>query len=143
MIHRPSTVEQIKSTTEIREKIISAARAARKSASYPAELNNDIVYSKDQGLMMEDYRLLSGLVKHNSLAHVVASETAAIGDEEKHLWMDSQSHSSSASSDSHETDCGLGYPTGFITQFKVSIVHRFRAHAGHRVFIFRNVYPLA
>lgn len=47
----------------------------------------------------------------------------AIADEEKSLWMDSQSHSSTASSsaDSHAdaADCGLGYPTGFVTQFKV------------------------
>lgn len=118
-------MEQIKSTPEIREKIIAAARTARKSASYPAELNNDIVYSKDQGLMLEDYRLLSGLVKHDScLQHsagqVVVAERTLITDEDKHLWMDSQSHSSSASSsDSQEADCGLGYPTSFITQFKV------------------------
>lgn len=119
------SVEQIKSTPEIREKIIAAARSARKSASYPAELNNDIVYSKDQGLMLEDYRLLSGLVKHDnclqlSAGQVVVAERTLITDEEKHLWMDSQSHSSSASSsDSQEADCGLGYPTSFITQFKV------------------------
>lgn len=121
-------VEQIKSTPEIREKIIAAARAARKSASYPAELNSEIAYSKDQGLIMEDYRLLSGLAKHESClqqdatAHVSAAERTILSDEEKHLWMDSQSHSSSASSsDSADTDFGLGYPTSFITQFKVSI----------------------
>lgn len=121
-------MEQIKSTPEIREKIIAAARAARKSASYPAELNSEIAYSKDQGLIMEDYRLLSGLAKHESClqqdatAHVSAAERTILSDEEKHLWMDSQSHSSSASSsDSADTDFGLGYPTSFITQFKVSM----------------------
>lgn len=115
-------MEQIKSTPEIREKIIAAARCARKSPSYPAELNTDAVYSKDQGLMMEDFRHLSGLIKHDNIlthAHGVTVEKTTVSDEEKHLWMDTQSHSSSASSDSHEGDCGLGYPTSFITQFKV------------------------
>lgn len=111
-------MEQIKSTPEIREKIIAAARCARKSPSYPAELNSDIVYSKYQGL--EDYRLITGLIKDNNSLGNVVDRTTSITDEEKHVWMDSQSHSSSASSDSRETDSsGLGYPTSFITQFKV------------------------
>ena len=117
-------MEQIKSSPEVREKIIAAAKCARKSPSYPAELNSDVVYSKDQGLMMEDFRHLSGLIKHDNIlthAHGVTVEKA-VSDEEKHLWMDTQSHSSSASSDSHEVDCGFGYPTGFITQFKVRVI---------------------
>lgn len=42
--------------------------------------------------------------------------------EAKHLWMDTQSHSSSASTDSQESDFWLGYPTSFYTQFKVCFV---------------------
>lgn len=79
--------------------------------------------------MLEDYRLLSGLVKHDlqhSAGQVVVTERTLITDDDKNLWMDSQSHSSSASSsDSQEADCGLGYPTSFITQFKVWALNLF------------------
>lgn len=47
-------MEQIKSSPEVKKKIIAAAKAARKSPSYPSELNNDI-YSKEQGLVMADF----------------------------------------------------------------------------------------
>lgn len=108
-------VEQIKSSSEIREKIIAHAREARKSPSYPAELNSENIFSN-----YGDLRRLSGLDNILSHAHVVGVTTEKqMIDEEKHLWIDTQSHTSSASSDSHESDCGLGYPTGFYTQFKV------------------------
>lgn len=118
----PSTVEQVKSSSEIRDKIVAAAREARKLPSYPAELISDLAYPKDQGLIMEDFRHLTSLVKPEQLlAHGVSVTVEKIkSDEEKHLWMDTQSHSSSASSDSQEIECCLGYPTSFYTQFKVS-----------------------
>lgn len=108
-------MEQIKSSSEIREKIIAHAREARKSPSYPAELNSENIFSN-----YGDLRRLSGLDNILSHAHGVGVTTEKqMIDEEKHLWIDTQSHTSSASSDSHESDCGLGYPTGFYTQFKV------------------------
>lgn len=116
-------VEQIKSSSEIREKIIAHAREARKSPSYPAELNSENIFSN-----YGDLRRLSGLDNILSHAHGVGvgvtTEKQMI-DEEKHLWIDTQSHTSSASSDSHDSDCGLGYPTGFYTQFKVSSTTHF------------------
>lgn len=117
-----TTVEQIKSTPEIREKIIAAARCARKSPSYPAELNAGL--SKEQGQILDEYRILSDYIKHDDSNNCVINidRTTVVADEEKSLWMDSQSHSSSASSDSQDGDCGLGYPTGFVTQFKVGVV---------------------
>lgn len=109
-------VEQVKSSSEIREKIIAHAREARKSPSYPAELNSENIFSN-----YGDLRRLSGLDNILSHAHGVGVTTEKqMIDEEKHLWIDTQSHTSSASSDSHDSDCGLGYPTGFYTQFKVS-----------------------
>lgn len=113
-------MEQIKSSPETRERIIAAARAARKSPSYPAELNTDVVY-KDPAIMMDELRRLqlTGAKDDRILANgVMADETHS--EEGKHLWGDTQSHSSSASSDSHDIDCWFGYPTGFYTQFKVS-----------------------
>lgn len=110
-------MEQIKSSSEIREKIIAHAREARKSPSYPAELNSENIFSN-----YGDLRRLSGLDNILSHAHGVGVTTEKqMIDEEKHLWIDTQSHTSSASSDSHDSDCGLGYPTGFYTQFKVGI----------------------
>lgn len=64
-------MEQIKLSPEIREKIIAAARNARKSPSYPSELNQDI-YSKEQGLVIDDYRHLHGLIS-NKDDHVLAN----------------------------------------------------------------------
>lgn len=110
-------MEQIKSSSEIREKIIAHAREARKSPSYPAELNSENIFSN-----YGDLRRLSGLDNILSHAHGVGVTTEKqMIDEEKHLWIDTQSHTSSASSDSHDSDCGLGYPTGFYTQFKVRV----------------------
>lgn len=115
-------MEQIKSSSETREKIISAARAARKLSTYPAELLNDTGYPKEQGLIMEDYRHCSLVKSDNLLAHGVSVTVEKIkSEEEKHLWMDTQSHSSSASSDSQDLEFCLGYPTSFYTQFKVSL----------------------
>lgn len=50
---------------------------------------------------------------------VVVDESQA--EAEARLWMDTQSHASSSSSDTQEGDCWLGYPTSFCTQFKVRI----------------------
>lgn len=48
-------------------------------------------------------------------------------EEGKQLWMETQSHSSSASSDSHQDgDFWLGYPTSFWTQFKVLSQRNFK-----------------
>lgn len=77
---------------------------------------------------MEDFRHLTSLVKPEQLlAHGVSVTVDKIkSDEEKHLWMDTQSHSSSASSDSQEIEFSLGYPTSFYTQFKVRHTHIFQ-----------------
>lgn len=111
-------VEQVKSSPEIREKILAAARADRKSSMYPAELNQDI-YIKEQGLLVEDFRQLHGLIKDDRIVANGVTMCETNVEESKQLWMDTQSHSSSASSDSHENDYWLGYPTSFYTQFKV------------------------
>lgn len=58
--------------------------------------------------------------------------TVTVGDETqsevegKHLWMDTQSHSSSGSSDNQDSDFWLGYPTNFYTQFKVLSQRNFK-----------------
>lgn len=117
-------MEQIKSSPETRERIIAAARAARKSPSYPAELNTDVVY-KDPAIMMDEYRHFhSGLTatKDDRIVANGVTVDESHGEEGKHLWMDTQSHSSSASTDSQDCDFWLGYPTSFYTQFKVSSV---------------------
>lgn len=121
-------MEQVKSSSETREKIVAAAREARKLPSYPAELISDPAYPKEQGLILEDFRHLSNLVKPEQLlAHGVSVTVDKIkSDEEKHLWMDTQSHSSSASSDSQEIEFCLGYPTSFYTQFKVNKIYTIR-----------------
>lgn len=54
----------------------------------------------------------------------VVEETQS--EEGKQLWMETQSHSSSASSDSQDGDFWLGYPTGFYTQFKVLSQRNFK-----------------
>lgn len=113
-------MEQIKSSPETRERIIAAARAARKSPSYPTELSTDVVY-KDPAIMMDEIRRfqLTGTKDDRIVANgVTVDETHS--EEGKHLWVDTQSHSSSASSDSQDSDFWFGYPTGFYTQFKVS-----------------------
>lgn len=116
-------MEQIKSSPETRERIIAAARAARKSPSYPAELNADVVY-KDPTIMMDEYRHFhSGLTatKDDRIVANGVTVDESHSEEGKHLWMDTQSHSSSASTDSQDSDFWLGYPTSFCTQFKVNV----------------------
>lgn len=65
-------LEQIKSSPEVREKIIAAARAARKTSSYSSELNHEVFTTKEQvPLVMENLRHLHGLIKDPH--HVLAS----------------------------------------------------------------------
>lgn len=131
-------MEQIKLSPETRERILAAARAARKSPSYPAELNTDVVY-KDPALMMDEYRHFHGLTATKDdriLANGVTVDESH-GEEGKHLWMDTQSHSSSASTDSQDSDFWLGYPTSFYTQFKVcSSCTQFALKSLHHIFNF-------
>jgi len=116
-------VEQIKSSTEVRERIIAAAKAARKSPSYPTELNQDF-YSKEHnnGIVIDAFRHLHSFIKDEHIVAncVTVSDETQSEQEVKHLWMETQSHSSSSSNDSQDCDFWLGYPTNFYTQFKVS-----------------------
>lgn len=59
---------------------------------------------------------------------------------EARLWMDTQSHASSSSSDTQEGDCWLGYPTSFCTQFKVSIDNQLPHHIRCRIYGLKRIY---
>jgi hypothetical protein len=68
--HIHLSVEQIKSSPEVREKIIAASKNARKASIYPAEIQqNDITcYAKDHhGIVMDDFKHLHSLIKDDHI----------------------------------------------------------------------------
>lgn len=137
-------LEQVKSSPEVRERIIAAARAAKKSPSYPSELNHEnnnyskfVDYKNLHNLLKDDRVVANGgesdwglnwILEVISLSFSLVSVAEETQSEEgKQLWMETQSHSSSASSDSHQDDdYWLGYPTSFYTQFKVLSQRNFK-----------------
>lgn len=67
-------MEQIKSSTDVREKIIAAARNARKSSIYPHEIFAPEItcYTKEHGLVMDDFKHLHNLIKED---HILTNGT--------------------------------------------------------------------
>lgn len=132
-------MEQVKGSPELRQKIISAAREARKRKDYPQELqmNQECIYMSDKynnehgnrGLAHQNHgpypnldRKFSSLTSKTTADYVSISEDAlnSLEPDVRRLWLDTHSHaSSSVSSETSDSDCYFSWPTSFWTQFKV------------------------
>ncbi|KAI4457224.1 abc transporter g family member 28 [Holotrichia oblita] len=103
-------LEQIKGSSDMRDKIIAAAKEERKNKDYPTELQlNDCIFIQDK---------LEGA--HGPYPHLDQDTLNSVEPDVRKLWLDTHSHaSSSVSSDTHDSDCYFSWPTSFWTQFKV------------------------
>ncbi|KAI7815394.1 ABC subfamily G member 28, partial [Rhyzopertha dominica] len=113
-------LEQIKGPPELRQKIISAAREARKSKDYPVELqqHGDCVYISDKYGDHNDRALPQ---VHGPYPNLDTEDALnSLEPDVRRLWLDTHSHaSSSVSSETSDSDCYFSWPTSFWTQFKV------------------------
>ncbi|XP_063703530.1 uncharacterized protein LOC134833215 isoform X1 [Culicoides brevitarsis] len=118
-------LEQIKSSPENREKILAAARNTRVSM-IPNDLNEMKFYSKEHNsIVVDEFNKLHNLINKNDHKIMTGDDTGFEIDG-KHLWVETHSHSSSTSSDSQDNEFPFGYPTGFVTQFKVLSKRNFK-----------------
>ncbi|XP_033228216.1 ABC transporter G family member 9 isoform X2 [Belonocnema kinseyi] len=101
-------LEQIKGPEEVRERIVSAARAMKQGQDCPLELRPE--YNPSQQPFCDHF-----IQYHDHHHHHHITRNAK--DEEGHtLWLDTQSHASSTASDD---DYIWQWPTSFWSQFKV------------------------
>ncbi|XP_065171136.1 uncharacterized protein E23 isoform X1 [Atheta coriaria] len=118
-------LEQVKGSSEVRQKIIAAARDAREAKDYPVELH-DCIY------LQEKFMDTSGRVMdptHHPFPHLDPGMTNSnlpsedmlnsMEPDVRRLWLDTHSHASSSSSETSDSDCYFSWPTSFWTQFKV------------------------
>nr|CAH7743704.1 unnamed protein product [Callosobruchus chinensis] len=108
-------LEQVKGPPELRQRIINAAKEARKGKDYPAELQHDYHY------ISEKYNDHSNKILPATHGPYLEQDTLnAMEPDVRRLWMDTHSHaSSSVSSETSDADCYFSWPTSFWTQFKV------------------------
>nr|CAI5848260.1 unnamed protein product [Callosobruchus analis] len=108
-------LEQVKGPPELRQRIITAAKEARKGKDYPAELQHDYHY------ISEKYNDHSNKILPATHGPYLEQDTLnAMEPDMRRLWMDTHSHaSSSVSSETSDADCYFSWPTSFWTQFKV------------------------
>jgi hypothetical protein len=112
-------VEQVKGSTELRQKIVAAAKEARKSKDYL--VNQDDVY------VHYPYTTCDRkwpIIRPTTTPHTNSKPTQfleeTLNSVEVRLMFDTHSQtSSSGSSETSESDCYFSWPTSFWTQFKV------------------------
>ncbi|XP_033228209.1 ABC transporter G family member 14 isoform X1 [Belonocnema kinseyi] len=102
-------LEQIKGPEEVRERIVSAARAMKQGQDCPLELRPE--YNPSQQPFCDHF-----IQYHDHHHHHHITRNAAKDEEGHTLWLDTQSHASSTASDD---DYIWQWPTSFWSQFKV------------------------
>ncbi|KAL3274030.1 hypothetical protein HHI36_015448 [Cryptolaemus montrouzieri] len=109
-------LEQVKSSAEVRQKIIHAAREQRKSSDYPPELRcHNCAYMSDK---FNDHS--NKLLPNGTFPAIEQEALNSMEPDVRRLWLDTHSHaSSSASSETSESDCHFSWPTSFWTQLTV------------------------
>ncbi|XP_031354078.1 ABC transporter G family member 14 isoform X1 [Photinus pyralis] len=109
-------LEQVKGPTETRQKIVAAAKEARKNKDYPVELQN-----QDCPYILDKYGDPPGRPVASPYPNLDPEDTLnSVDPEVRRLWLDTHSHaSSSVSSETSDSDCYFTWPTSFWTQFKV------------------------
>ncbi|XP_063931749.1 uncharacterized protein LOC135143753 isoform X1 [Zophobas morio] len=111
-------LEQIKGTNDVRQRIITAAREARKSKDYPIELQTDCSYITDKYSDHHATKILPAT--HGPYPSLEQDTINSMEPDVRRLWLDTHSHaSSSVSSETSDADCYFSWPTSFWTQFKV------------------------
>ncbi|KAJ8923411.1 hypothetical protein NQ315_001969, partial [Exocentrus adspersus] len=110
-------LEQVKGPSELRQRIILAAKEARKNKDYPIELSQDSQYITDK------YNEHSNKIvpaSHGPYPSLEQDTLNSMEPDVRRLWLDTHSHaSSSVSSETSDSDCYFSWPTSFWTQFKV------------------------
>ncbi|KAJ8973758.1 hypothetical protein NQ317_006648, partial [Molorchus minor] len=111
-------LEQIKGPSELRQRIVTAAKEARKCKDYPSELQN-----QDCHYITDKYNDHSNKIlppTHGPYPSLEQDTLNSVEPDVRRLWLDTHSHaSSSVSSETNESDCYFSWPTSFWTQFKV------------------------
>ncbi|XP_060521577.1 uncharacterized protein LOC132699102 isoform X2 [Cylas formicarius] len=104
-------LEQVKASSEIRQKLIAAAEQTRKDKDYPIELRcHEMHYITDKF----DHKILQATQgPYPNLEHEQMEPDV------RRLWLDTHSHASSSASSDTSEDCYFNWPTSFWTQFKV------------------------
>ncbi|XP_017772042.1 PREDICTED: ABC transporter G family member 14 isoform X2 [Nicrophorus vespilloides] len=102
-------LEQVKRSEEVQQKIIAAAAAARVSKEYPAELQ-EFMYIPEK----LDVTYSPHIEKVTN-----PEDLSSLDPDVRRLWIDTNSHASSSSSETSDTECYFAWPTSFWTQFKV------------------------
>ncbi|XP_019870141.1 uncharacterized protein LOC109598676 isoform X2 [Aethina tumida] len=110
-------LEQVKGSSDLRQRIITAAREMRKNKDYPIELSGH-----DCPYITEKYNDHNNKILPTHAAYRSLDQDAlnTMEQDVRRLWLDTHSHaSSSVSSETSDSDCYFSWPTSFWTQFKV------------------------
>ncbi|XP_044759890.1 ABC transporter G family member 14 isoform X1 [Coccinella septempunctata] len=115
-------LEQVKGSSETRQRITTAARELRNSNDYPPELRcHNCSYINDK---LNDHS--NKLISNGPYPALEQDTINSMEPDVRRLWLDTHSHaSSSASSDTSESDCYFAWPTSFWTQLKVLVQRNF------------------
>ncbi|XP_045476401.1 ABC transporter G family member 14 isoform X2 [Harmonia axyridis] len=115
-------LEQVKGSSETIQRITSAARELRNNSDYPSELRcHNCSYVNEK---LNNHN--NTLIPTGTYPALEQETINSMEPDVRRLWLDTHSHaSSSASSETSDSDCYFAWPTSFWTQLKVLVERNF------------------